>query len=109
MSEKIIYLAYSTPDLEQFREDMMFTLFKAGFKVLPLGKMPLEETEYKNEVLQSLSKSTCSIHLIGNSVGEKLLSENNCSRPEYEYKKALELTEGKTNSKIFVWKPLSSQ
>ncbi len=108
MGEKIIYLAYSTPDLEQFREDLMFTLFKAGFKVIPLGKSPKDEAEYKSEVQQSLAKAHSSIHLIGNTSGEILVSENQISKPEYEYKKAQELTSGKTNFKIFVWHPLSA-
>jgi hypothetical protein len=108
MSEKVIYLAYSTPDLEQFREDLMFTLFKAGFKVIPLGKIPKDEEEYKAEVKTCLSKSNCSIHLIGSSSGDKLPSENNISRPEFEYKKAQELTAGKNNFKIFVWHPQSA-
>lgn len=108
MSEKIIYLAYSTPDLEQFREDLMFTLFKAGFKVIPLGKSPSNEAEYKTEVQSSLSKAHSSIHLIGNKSGEILPSENNTSKPEYEYKQAQELTAGKSNFKIFVWHPLSA-
>ena len=107
MSEKTIYLAYSTPDLEQFREDLMFTLFKAGFKVIPLGKSPKDEAEYKAEVVQNLSKSHCSIHLIGNNSGEQLSSEGTVSKPEYEYKKAQEQTALKNNFKIFVWHPHS--
>lgn len=108
MSEKSIYLSYSTPDLEQFREDLMFTLFKAGFKVIPIGSMPKDEHEYKLLVKNSLLNSTCSIHLVGSSLGEKLTTENNISRPEYEYKKALELTSEKPNYKLFVWHPNTS-
>ena len=50
MAEKTIYLAYTTSDMAHFRDDLMFTLFKAGFKVIPLEKAPENEPEYKNQI-----------------------------------------------------------
>ena len=105
MAEKTIYLAYTASDMIHFRDDLMFTLFKAGFKVIPLEKAPDDETNYKNVIHQNLAKSDCSIHIIGNEFGTELISERNISRAEFEYREAKNFISKKNNFKVFVWHP----
>ena len=35
--------------MEQLREELMFTLFKAGFKVLPMGEPDINEEVLKSK------------------------------------------------------------
>jgi hypothetical protein len=109
MQNKTIYLAYTTPDMEQLRDELMFTLFKAGFQVLPMGEMEQDEQKMKQKTAQDLSKCGSSIHIIGNDFGKKMISENNISAANYQYNKAKELLDSANNFRIFVWHPNSNK
>jgi hypothetical protein len=65
MESKTIYLAYTTPDMEQLREELMFTLFKAGFKVLPMGEPDSNDEILKGKINLALAQCEFSIRLIG--------------------------------------------
>ena len=88
MDNKTIYLAYTTPDMEPLREELMFTLFKAGFKVLPIGEPDKNEEDLKRKINNELSQSKSSIHLIGVEYGQTLASEGGISLANYQYNKA---------------------
>jgi hypothetical protein len=104
--EKTVFLPWVTPDAEQVRDELMFTLFKAGFKVLPLGPCPSDENQFKNEVNDSLSKSNCSIHIVGNLFGKTLTSQASVSYVQFQFERAKEKADaGKHAFKIFVWQP----
>jgi len=105
MESKTIYLAYTTPDMEQLREELMFTLFKAGFKVLPMGEPDSSEEVLKSKIKIDLGQSKSSIHLIGADYGQTLTSEGNMSLANYQYKKAKECLQKGNNFRIFVWHP----
>jgi len=108
MNNKTIYLAYASPDMAATREELLFTLFNAGFNVLPLGNESSEESLLKKQITEGLNNSACSIHLIGNEFGKALNSEGGKSLSSYQYDQAREqLKEGK-NFRIFVWHPHTS-
>ena len=105
MNHQTIYLAYTSPDMEALREELLFTLFNAGFNVLPAGLAPNNEAEIKKQVVEGLASSSCSIHIIGNEFGKKIESENGQSLSAYQYEQAkLQLGDGK-RFKIFIWHP----
>jgi hypothetical protein len=105
MDRKTIYLAYTTPDMEQMREELMFTLFKAGFKVLPIGEPDSAEESLKSKIKSDLSQSNSSIHLIGSEYGKIMTSEGGISLAHYQYKMAKGLLQQGNNFRIFVWHP----
>lgn len=105
MESKTIYLAYTTPDMEQMREELMFTLFKAGFKILPLGEPEADEESLKRKIDNDLKQCKSSIHLIGAEYGKTLSTEGGISIAKYQYSKAKELLATSSNFRIFVWHP----
>lgn len=109
MQNKTIFLAYTTPDMEQLRDELMFTLFKAGFQVLPMGEMEQDEQKLRLKTAQDLSKCGSSIHIIGNDFGKKMASENNMSVANYQYNEAKKLLDNGNNFRIFVWHPNSNK
>lgn len=109
MQNKTIFLAYTTPDMEQLRDELMFTLFKAGFQVLPMGEMEQDEQKLKQKTTQDLNKCGSSIHIIGNDFGKKMASENNMSVANYQYNEAKKLLDNGNNFRIFVWHPNSNK
>ena len=105
MAQKTVYLAYASPDMEALREELLFTLFNAGFNVLPLGEPGPDENQWKLQLLDDLNSSICSIHLVGNEYGREMHSENGKSLAAYQYEHARnQLAQGK-NFRIFVWHP----
>ena len=109
MDSKTIYLAYTTPDMEPLREELMFTLFKAGFKVLPMGVPETNEETLKNNIKQDLAQCKSSIHLIGAIYGQTLNTEGNISLTQYQYNAAKDCLQKGNNFKIFVWHPESGK
>jgi hypothetical protein len=105
MDNKTIYLAYTTPDMEALREELMFTLFKAGFKVLPMGDADQNEEVLKSKISNELAQSNSSIHLIGAEYGRTMTSGGGMSLSEYQYIKAKESLRKGNNFRIFVWHP----
>ena len=109
MNTKTIYLALTTPSMEQMREELMFTLYKAGFNILPLGEPDKDESKLKMNIANDLRQCNSSIHLIGAEYGAVLTTENGVSLSAYQYQKAKEnLIEG-NNFRIFVWHPETGQ
>jgi predicted CoA-binding protein len=109
MDSKTIFLAYTSPDMETLREELMFTLFKAGFKVLPMGEPQSNEDFLKNKIVNDLMQCKSSIHLIGAEYGRTLASEGGISLSQYQYNKAKECLQKGNNFRIFVWHPETGQ
>lgn len=109
MDSKTIYLAYTTPDMELLREELMFTLFKAGFKVLPMGEPDSNDDVLKSKIANDLSQCKSSIHLIGAEYGRIMPGEGGVSLSQYQYNKAKECLQKGNNFRIFVWHPETGQ
>lgn len=105
MENNTIYLAYTTPDMEQLREELMFTLFKAGFNVLPLGEPDSNEEVLKNRIKNDLAQSKSSIHLIGADYGKTMAGEGEISVAAYQFNCAKTCLKKENNYRIFVWHP----
>ncbi|HRG59202.1 MAG TPA: DUF4062 domain-containing protein [Bacteroidia bacterium] len=105
MNQKTIYLAHTTPSMEQLREELMFTLYKAGFNILPVGEPDKDEVKLKHSIANDIKQCTSSIHLIGADYGTVLTTENGLSLSAYQYKKAKENLSEANNFRIFVWHP----
>ncbi|HLX91618.1 MAG TPA: adenylate/guanylate cyclase domain-containing protein, partial [Puia sp.] len=56
-----IYLAWTSGDLKESREEMAIILQKAGFNVLPVTDCPADDDIFKGKVAEDLEKCVCSL------------------------------------------------
>lgn len=105
MPDKTIYLAYTTPDMNDLREELLFTLFNAGFKVMPEGIESKDENILKKQVEEGINNSMCSIHLVGNEFDNPISSLGGKSLFTYQYDFAKSKLGQGSPFKIFVWRP----
>jgi len=69
--EKIIYLAETTSDLSEARDNIRRNLEQLGYTILPEEPLPflLKYGSYKEKVCECLKHCNLSLHLIGNNYG----------------------------------------
>ncbi|HYJ87756.1 MAG TPA: hypothetical protein VEW46_16955 [Pyrinomonadaceae bacterium] len=65
LSKNNIYLAETTPELNEDRNEIKRTLLLRNYHVLPDENLPLEESALEEKVRGYLQRSIMSIHLIG--------------------------------------------
>lgn len=68
-SEKTIYLALTTSDLQEIRETIRREFEERGYRVLPHQLLPLNAPDLCDLVREQLQQSQLSIHLIGQNYG----------------------------------------
>jgi TIR domain/Domain of unknown function (DUF4062) len=66
---KTVYLAVTTPDMSESRDDLKRELESRGFEVLPEQALPSTSEELSEAVAKDLSQSSFSIHLLGAGYG----------------------------------------
>ncbi len=67
---KIVYLAETTRDLEEQRENIRKDLEQRNFKVLPNVRKPWDTKGYEESVREDLKSCTLAVHLIGRNYGD---------------------------------------
>ena len=82
-SGRTIYLAETTPDQEEYRNNVKRELQSHGFRVLPNAPLQTNSMDLKNEILSYLKQSTLSIHIMGEYYGEKV-GNSDYSLPEIQ-------------------------
>jgi hypothetical protein len=65
LSKNSIYLAETTPDLNEDRNEIKRTLLLRNYHVLPDENLPLDEPALEDKIRGYLQRSVMSIHLIG--------------------------------------------
>ena len=65
----IVYLAETTFDLREARDNIRRELQQRGYTVLPDKPLPLHTDDFRAAVCEYLQRSTLSIHLIGENYG----------------------------------------
>jgi len=66
---RTVYLAVTTPDMSESRDDLKRELERRGFEVLPEQALPSTVEEISAAVTRDLSRSSSSIHLLGAGYG----------------------------------------
>lgn len=72
---KTIYLAQTTPDLIDVRDEIKRDLKRHGYQVIPDRLIPTDTAKAQKTINRYLSKARTSIHLIGEEYGE-IVNEN---------------------------------
>ncbi|MEQ8302827.1 MAG: hypothetical protein RIB47_05505 [Cyclobacteriaceae bacterium] len=103
-----IYLAWTSSDLKEQREEMAIILQKAGFNVLPSIDCPAEDEEFKKRVKEDLSRCSCSLHILGNEFGRRFEIESEVSFPQYQLAEVEKIVSSSSSEfQCFIWNILS--
>lgn len=97
-----IYLAWTSNDLKEQREEMAIILQKAGFNVLPSIDCPADDEIFKEKVEQEMSKCACSLHMLSHEFGRRFETNDEMSFPQFQFNLASKKTESDTFH-AFVW------
>ncbi len=99
-----IYLAWTSNDLKESREEMAIVLQKAGFNVLPSVDCPADDESFKEKTTEELEKCVCSLHMLSGEFGRRFEADDEVSFPQYQFlqaKKNIEAAGSEFN--VFVW------
>jgi hypothetical protein len=99
-----IYLAWTSSDLKESREEMAIILQKAGFNVLPSVDCPADDETFKEKAAEEIKKCVCSLHMLSGEFGRRFESDEQTSFPQYQFmeaKKKIDLSASGFN--VFVW------
>lgn len=99
-----IYLAWTSGDLKESREEMAIILGKAGFNVLPATDCPADDDTFKAKVAEEMKKCVCSLHMLSGEFGRRFESDDEVSFPNHQFMEAKKrITEPGADFNIFVW------
>ncbi|MDP9230840.1 MAG: adenylate/guanylate cyclase domain-containing protein [Bacteroidota bacterium] len=99
-----IYLAWTSGDLKESREEMAIILQKAGFNVLPSVDCPADDETFKEKAAENIQKCVCSLHMLSGEFGRRFESDEEVSFPQYQFleaKKKIDSTG--PGFSVFVW------
>ena len=99
-----IYLAWTSSDLKESREEMAIILHKAGFNVLPSTDCPADDETFKARTAEEISKCVCSLHMLSGEFGRRFESEDEVSFPAYQFAEARKkIDKPGEDFNVFVW------
>ena len=98
-----IYLAWTSGDLKEQREEMAIILQKAGFNVLPSIDCPADDNSFKEKVQEELSRCTCSLHMLSGEFGRRFESDDEVSFPQYQFNEVEKRLDSDKDFNSFVW------
>ncbi|PWN05104.1 DUF4062 domain-containing protein [Rhodohalobacter mucosus] len=99
-----VYLAWTSSDLKEEREEMAITLKKAGFNVLPSTDCPADDESFKEKVREDMARCSCSLHMLGGEFGRRFEFESEVSFPQFQFLEARKMIEsGETDFNCFIW------
>ena len=81
--EKTVYLALTTLDQQQARDEIKRELLHYGFRVLPAINLPMNGEEFREIMLENLNHSSAVVQLMGASYGD-LMRGTKHSMPDYQ-------------------------
>lgn len=99
-----IFLAWTSSDLKEQREEMAITLQKAGFNVLPAIDCPADDETFKAKVAEDLTRCSCSLHMLSGEFGRRFEFEDHISFPQHQFMEARKIIDsGDEDYNCFIW------
>lgn len=99
-----IYLAWTSNDLKESREEMAIILQKAGFNVLPSVDCPADDETFKQRTAEELKKCVCSLHMLSGEFGRRFESDEEISFPQHQFMEAKnKIGVSGSDFNVFVW------
>jgi len=98
-----IYLAWTSGDLKEQREEMAIILQKAGFNVLPAIDCPADDETFKARATEEMGKCTCSLHMLSGEFGRRFEKDEEVSFPQYQFEAAHQRLGSDEGFSTFIW------
>ena len=99
-----IYLAWTSNDLKEGREEMAIILQKAGFNVLPSVDCPADDETFKEKTIEEIQKCVCSLHMLSGEFGRRFEADDETSFPQYQFMEAKKKIDSPASEfNVFVW------
>jgi hypothetical protein len=99
-----IFLAWTSSDLKEQREEMAITLKKAGFNVLPTIDCPADDEIFKAKVAEDLARCSCSLHMLSGEFGRRFEFEDHISFPKHQFMETRKIIDsGDEDFNCFIW------
>ena len=99
-----IYLAWTSNDLKESREEMAIILQKAGFNVLPTVDCPADDDTFKQKTAEEMKKCVCSLHMLSGEFGRRFESDEEISFPQHQFLEAKNrIGASGSDFNVFVW------
>lgn len=98
-----IYLAWTSNDLKESREEMAIILQKAGFNVLPSVDCPADDETFKEKTVEEIQKCVCSLHMLSGEFGRRFESDEEVSFPQYQFLETKKKIDAAADFNVFVW------
>jgi hypothetical protein len=104
MERPSVYLAWTSNDLKEKREEMAIILQKAGFNVFPSTDCPADDDMFKTRVNEELARSSCSLHMLSGEFGRRFELDDEMSFPQYQFIQAkAKIDSGAEGFNSFIW------
>ena len=99
-----IYLAWTSNDLKESREEMAIILQKAGFNVFPSVDCPANDDTFKEKVAEEMQKCVCSLHMLSGEFGRRFEADEEISFPQYQFLEAKKKIDSAASGfNVFIW------
>jgi len=99
-----IYLAWTSFDLKEKREEMSLILQKAGFNVLPTTDCPSDDESFRQRSKEEMAKCSCSLHILSGEYGRRFEEEDEVSYPKFQFDQAHEKSKAAEDAfNCFIW------
>lgn len=98
-----IYLAWTSGDLKEQREEMAIILQKAGFNVFPSIDCPADDKTFQDKVSEEMKRCTCSLHILSGEFGRRFESDEEMSFPQFQFMEARKRLDTDVDFNSFVW------
>ena len=81
--KSVVFLAETTKDQENVRDNIKRELIQSGYTVLPINPLPVSPDLAKDIINNSIEQSELAIHIVGNIYGE-LMKDSDVSLIEFQ-------------------------
>ena len=99
-----VFLAYTSFDLKEKREELSVILDRAGFDVIPAVDCPTDDEQFRSLVLKNLELADFSLHLMSGEYGRRFEAQDDISFPRFQLEEAKRVaSEPGKDFKLFIW------
>lgn len=98
-----IYLAWTSGDLKEQREEMAIVLQKAGFNVVPTIDCPADDDVFRRKATDEMSRCCCSLHMLSGEFGRRFESDEEVSFPQHQFEEARKRLGSDESFSAFIW------